>query len=103
LDLGGDILKTTNNQVQFRVEGRLIRQLLALLLEAGQALAHAEQPGLKLGLVDEPLGITIDSPGDPLPELGHLRFDRGQRRLVEPRLWPQAAPIFLCQPLRVGQ
>ena len=49
--------------------GGLIRQLLALLLQPGEALAQAGDPGLKLLLVNEAIRITVDQPCDALAQL----------------------------------
>ena len=46
----------------------------------GDALAQAENPGLKFLLVNEALRITINEPREPLAQLAELGFDRGQRR-----------------------
>lgn len=60
VDFGRKVFQTANDQLQFCVHGRLICQLLVLLLQTGDTLAQAGQPGLKFGLVDEPLRITVD-------------------------------------------
>jgi len=60
VDVGRKVFQTANDQLQFCVHGRLICQLLALLLQTGDTLAQAGQPGLKFGLVDEPLCVTVD-------------------------------------------
>ena len=103
VEFGRKVFQTSNNQLQFPVQGRFICQRLALLLQAGEALAQAGHPGLKLLLVDEALGITVDQPGDALAQLADLAFDRGQGRAFGVRLRLQAAPIFLREPLRVVQ
>src|SRR5215831_7552905 len=72
-------------------------------LPLGQALAQAGNPRLKLGLVNEALRITVDQPGHALAHLADLVFDGGQRCAWGVRLWPQAAPIFLREPLGMGQ
>src|SRR6266851_143815 len=103
VDVGRKVFQTANDQLQFCVHGRLICQLLALLLQPGDTLAQAGQPGLKFGLVDEPLRVTVNLACDPLPQLADLRFDRRKRRALCAGLRLQAAPIFLRQALRVGQ
>jgi len=60
VDVSRKVFQTANDQRQFCVHGRLICQLLALLLQTGDTLAQAGQPGLKFGLVDEPLCVTVD-------------------------------------------
>src|SRR5215510_1087730 len=97
------VLQPANNQLQFALQGGLIRQRLALLLQPGEALAQAGNPGLKLMLVNEALRITVDQPGHALAHLADLVFDGGQRCAWGVRLWPQAAPIFLREPLGRGQ
>ena len=52
VDFGGKVFQTANNQLQFRVRGSLIREVLALLLKTGETLAQAGNPGLKLVLVN---------------------------------------------------
>ena len=38
MDLGGKVFSPSNNQLQFGVESRFLRELLPLLLQAGHAL-----------------------------------------------------------------
>jgi hypothetical protein len=59
VEFGGKVLQPANNQLQFALQGGLIRQRLALLLQPGEALAQAGNPGLKLGLIDEALRVTL--------------------------------------------
>jgi len=68
---------------------------LALLFQAGDALAQAGNPGLKLVLVNEAICVTVDQPCDALSQLANLAVNRGQGRAVCPGLRLQAAPIFL--------
>ena len=49
---------------------------------AGETLAQAGNPRLKLCLVDEALRITVDQPGHALAHLADLVFHCGQRRCV---------------------
>src|SRR5215510_3905579 len=97
------VLQPANNQLQFALQGGLIRQRLALLLQPGQALAQAGNPRLKLSLVDEAFRITVDQPGHALASLADLVFDGGQRRAGGARRGLQATPVFFREPLRVGQ
>jgi len=60
VDFGGKVFQTSNNQLQLHVHGRLIREVLALLLQPGETLAQAGNPGLKLGLVNEAIQIPPD-------------------------------------------
>src|SRR5262249_47472565 len=78
VEFGGKVLQTANNQLQFALQGGLISQRLALLLQPGEALAQAGNPGLKLGLIDEALRITVDQPGHALAHLADLVFEGGQ-------------------------
>src|SRR5215471_11587897 len=103
VEFGGKVLQPTNNQLQFALQGGLLRQRLALLLQPGEALAQAGNPGLKLGLIDEALRVTVDQPGQALASLADLVFDGGQRCVFGARLGLQAPPVFLRQSLRVGQ
>jgi hypothetical protein len=103
VEFGSKVLQAANNQLQLPLQGGLIGQRLALLLQPGEALAQAGNPGLKLGLLDEALRITVDQPGHALASLADLVFNGGQRRAGGARLGLQAPPVFLCQSLRVGQ
>src|SRR5713101_8389392 len=103
VDVGRNVFQTANDPLQCCVHGRLSCQLLALLLQTGDTLAQAGQPGLKFGLVDEPLRVTVDEACDTLPQLADQRFDRRKRRAVCAGLRLQAAPIFLRKSFRVGQ
>src|SRR5262249_43773905 len=57
MECGREVLETANNQLQFPLQGGLIGERLALLLQTSEALAQTGHPGLKLPLVDEALGI----------------------------------------------
>src|SRR5215831_3871248 len=103
VEFGGKVLQPANNQLQFALQGGLLRQRLALLLQPGEALAQAGNPGLKLGLIDEALRVTVDQPGHALASLADLVFDGGKRCVFGARLGLQAPPVFLRQSLRVGQ
>src|SRR5262249_51228187 len=95
VELRRKVFQPANNQLQFPVQSGLLGQRLALLLQAGEALAQASHPGLKLALVDEALRIAVDQPGDALAQLADLAFNGGQGRPFGTRLWPQTASIFL--------
>src|SRR5216683_7134267 len=86
VDFGRKIFESANNQLEFRLQGRLIRPRLTLLFQASEALTEAGNPGLELVLVDEALCIAVKQPGDAVPELADLRFPRGQGRACGPRL-----------------
>ena len=103
MEFGGKVLQTANNQLQFSVQGRFLCQRLALLLQPGETLTQASHPGLKLSLVDGTLGITVDQAGDALASLTDLAFNRAQGRTFGARPRLQATPIFLGEPLRMGQ
>ena len=59
VDFGRKIFESANNQLSFRLQGRLIRPRLTLLFQAGEALTEADNPGLELVLVDEALCIAV--------------------------------------------
>src|SRR5262249_732816 len=103
VEFGSKVLQPANHQLQLPVHGGLLGQRLALLLQSGEALAQAGNPGLKLGLIDEALRITVDQPGHALASLAELVFEGGQRRAVGARLGLQATPVFFREPLRVAQ
>lgn len=102
VQFGGKVLPPANNERPFPLPGGLLCQRVALLLQSSKALAQAGDPGRKLGCVNEALRITVDQPGHALPQRTDLGFDSGQRRTSGARLGLQAAPICLCQALRVG-
>src|SRR5215467_2452180 len=79
VEFSDKVLQPTNNQLQFALQGGLLRQRLALLLQPGEALAQTGNPRLKLGLIDEALRVTVDQPGHALASLADLVFDGGQR------------------------
>src|SRR5215471_19289424 len=60
LEFGRKVFQTANKQLQLPLQGGLIRQRLALLLQSGETLAQTGESRLKLPLVDEALGITVD-------------------------------------------
>ena len=99
---GGTVLQTSDKQQQCPVHGGGIGQRLALRLQASEALTQTGNPGRKRVLVHEVSRITVDQPGDALAPLAALAFDRGQRGACGLRLWRQAAPLGLREPLRVG-
>src|SRR5216684_2576512 len=84
VDFGRKIFESANNQLEFRLQGRLIRPRLTLLFQASEALTEAGNPGLELVLVDEALRIAVKQPGDAVPELADLCFHRGQGRAFGP-------------------
>src|SRR5215475_4087584 len=86
VEFGGQVLQAANNQLQLPAHGGRLRQRLALFLQPGQALAQAGNPGLKLGLVNEALRITVDQPGHALASLADLVLDGGPRRAFGVRL-----------------
>src|SRR5262245_22708226 len=103
VEFGSKVLQPAKNQLQLPVQGGLLRQRLALLLQPGQALAQASKPGLKLRLVNKALRITVDQPGYALASLADLGLNGSQRRAFGARLGLQATAVFLRQPLPVGQ
>ena len=60
VDFRGKVFLPSTNQLQCGVEGRFLRELLLLLLQAGNTLARTSDPRLKLVLIDEPVRITVD-------------------------------------------
>ena len=102
-EFGGKLLQMADDQLQFPLQGDLVCQRLALLLQAGEAWAQVSHPRLKLSVVDEALRVTVDQPGHALAQLADLAFNGGQGRAFGARPRLQTAPIFLGEPLRVGQ
>jgi hypothetical protein len=60
LHCGGKVFQAANNELQFCLHSRLVRELLALFLQTGDALAYTRNSGRKFQLVDEPIRITVD-------------------------------------------
>src|SRR5262245_42580284 len=102
-ECGGKILQTADDQLQLPLQGSLVCQRSVLFLEASKALAQAGHPGFKLALVEEARSVTVDQAGHALAQLADLTFHRSQRGTFGTRLRLQPAPIFLGEPLRVGQ
>jgi len=103
VDLGGKVLQAPNNQVQFRVQGGFIRELSPLLVQVRQALAEAEDPRLTFVLVQEAIRVTVDQPRQALPQLAELGLDGGKGGARSMGVWLHPTPVFLGQPLWVGQ
>ena len=101
--LGGEVFQASNNQLQFRLQGGGIDKLVPLRLRLGDAAPQAEHTGLEFLLVNEAVRITVNEPREPLAQLAEVGFDRGQRRGLWSGLWVQSTPIFLGEPLRVGE
>ena len=103
VDLCGKVLQAPNNQLQVGVQGGLLRQLLALGFQMGDPLAEPGNAGFELVLFEEPLGVTVDQPRQALPQLAELGLERGEGRALGVPVGMQAPPVFLRQPLGVGQ
>ena len=103
MDFGGKVFSPSTNQLQCGVEGRFLRELLPLLLQAGHALTQAENPGLKLSFINKPIGVTIDHPRHTLPSRAELLLKRGQGCAWGAGLRLPPAPICLRQSLGVRQ
>ena len=58
--LDGKCVQSSNNQPELLLERHCLREVVHLLLEDGDALPQPRDPRLKLGLLNQPLGITID-------------------------------------------
>jgi hypothetical protein len=79
LHLRGEVFQASNNQLQFRLQGGGIDELLPLLLRLGDAAPQAEDARLEFLPVNEAVGITVNEPREPLAQLAEVGFDRGQR------------------------
>jgi len=66
-------------------------------------LAQPWNTRFKLLLGNEPLGITVDQPGEALPPLPDLGVERGLLLPLGPPRGMQAAALFLGEALRRGE
>src|SRR5919108_2347360 len=103
VNLAGKVFQAPDNQPQLGLQRRVLGELLALRLQVPHTLAEAGDPGLKLLLFEEPLGITIDQPCQTLLQLAQL--DLEGRILLAPRLVVRlrASLVLLGQPRGVRQ
>jgi hypothetical protein len=67
-------VEVPNDEVEVMLQGLLIRQLLTLDFDMGNALAQAAHARLKLRFFNQPLGIAVDESSQALTELAHLRL-----------------------------
>ena len=71
-------------------------------LELGDALAHAGEPRLELGLADHALGVAVDQPADAAAQFGKLALDCFQLGPARPGSHGlQAALVFSCNARRI--
>jgi hypothetical protein len=103
MNLGGKIFETSDNALQFRVEGGFIHQLLPLRVQVRYALPEADDARLKCVLVQEAIRITVNAPGYPLTQLPQLLLDAGQGRVLRVSVWLEPTPVFRGQPFGMGQ
>jgi hypothetical protein len=103
LDLRRKVLQPPNDQAQVGVKGVLLSKLLALRFHMGDPLAEPGDPGLELMLFNKRIGVTVDQPRQPLPQLAQLRFERGEGRALGGAVGMQSPLVFLRQPPGVSQ
>ncbi len=103
MNLGGKIFETSDNELQFRVEGGFIHQWLPLRVQVRYALPEADDARLTFVLVQEAIRITVNEPGYPLTQLPQLLLDEGQGRVLRVSVWLEPTPVFLGQPFGMGQ
>ena len=103
VDLAGKIFQAPNDQLQCRLQGRGIRQLLALSFQVGDPWAQPGQARRELLLLEEPLSVAVNQPRPPLPSLTKLALDGGKRGALGTCIGLYPAPLLLRQPLGVGQ
>ena len=103
MNLRGKIFETADNELQCRVQGSFIRQLLPLRVQVRYALPEADDPRLTFVLVQEAIRITVHEPGHPLAQLPQLLLDRGQCRARRVGVGVESTPVFLGQPFGMGQ
>lgn len=82
-----EIFQTSDNQLQFCLEGLGIDELLPLLRRLGNTPPQAEATGLKLLLIDEAVRLTVNEPREPLAQLAEVGFHRRTRRVLGGRFW----------------
>jgi hypothetical protein len=71
------VRQASDNQLQLGLQCRFILALLGLVFEGREALTESGNAGFKFRLVNEPLGVTVDQPGEALPQLPNLGVKRG--------------------------
>ena len=77
-DQGGEHLQLANDELEGAgVFGGVLKRC-GIGLELGDALAHAGEPRLELGLADHPFGVAVDQPADAAAQFGKLALDRFQ-------------------------
>jgi hypothetical protein len=103
LDLCRKVLRAPDDQLQFGVQAGFFSNLLALGFRVSGPLVERGEPGPELRLFNEPLGVTVNQPRQPLPHLTKLALDGGDGCALGPCLGMHPAPVFLRQPLGVGQ
>jgi hypothetical protein len=97
--LCGNVLESPDDQWQFDVQGRCIRELVGWLFACRDPLSQVGDPGLELALLKEPFGITVDQPCQALPPPAPLPLDRGEVMAPHVRVRVQSAAVFLRQAL----
>ena len=103
MPLSRKVLQASHNQLQLGMQRRFILELLDLFFEGCEALTESGNAGFKFLLVNEPLGITVDQPGETLPQLPDLGVECGLLRPLGPARGVQAAAICVCEALRMSE
>jgi len=103
VDLRREVFQASNNQLQLGLECRFILELLGLGFEGREALPEAGNAGFKFQLVNAPLGVAVDQPGEALPQLPDLRLKCGLLLPLRPARSLHAAAIFLHEARRMGE
>ncbi len=72
-----EVLQVTDDQPQVTLLGRLRGEVSGLGIQHRRPLFEPGDAGLKLALLDEPLGVAVDEAPDALAQLAQLRLHRG--------------------------
>ena len=79
-DLRGKVFQPPHDQTHVGAQSLLLGQLVALRFHMSDPLAEPGDQGLKLLLLNQRLGVTVDQRRQPLPQLAQLCFERGEKR-----------------------
>lgn len=92
LHLGSEVLQASDQQLEFGLERRCVRELTYLLVECREALSLADDARLELLLFEETLGVAVDQARQSVAQFGALQLEGG---LIA------GVVIGRCQPLAV--
>ncbi len=101
----GEVLKTSDDQRQRRLQGRLVPYCFDLSVPPCDALPEPCDARLELCALDQALGIAVDQPAHAPAQLGKLRLGRSKVGAIRspPPCLIEAALILRGNPGRVVQ